>query len=90
MTYKLIVTPPATRAISSKLPESVGFAVIEFITGPLLENPHRVGAGLKDELQGIWSARRGSYRILYRIDDQRKEVIVLRVGHRWEIYRPLN
>ena len=70
------------------LPEAVAFAVIDFITGPLRENPRRVGAALRNELQGVWSARRGTYRILYRIDDQRREVIVLRVGHRRGIYRP--
>jgi mRNA-degrading endonuclease RelE of RelBE toxin-antitoxin system len=46
-----------------------------------------VGAALHDELEGAWSARRGTYRILYRIDDERREVIVLRVGHRRDIYR---
>ncbi|MCI0678605.1 MAG: type II toxin-antitoxin system RelE/ParE family toxin, partial [Actinobacteria bacterium] len=56
--------------------------------GPLLENPRRLGAPLRGELEGIWSARRGTYRILYRIDDDNSEVIVLRVGHRDDVYRP--
>jgi mRNA-degrading endonuclease RelE of RelBE toxin-antitoxin system len=62
--------------------------VIGFITGPLLENPRRVGAALRKELKGIWSARRGAYRILCRIDEERREVIILRVGYRSDIYRP--
>lgn len=86
--YELVVTAPATQAISETLPESVAFAVIDFITGPLLENPKRVGAPLRGELEDIWSARRGTYRILYRIDEGNHEVIVLRVGHRRDIYRP--
>jgi len=86
--YELVVTAPAVRAIQETLPEAVAFAVIDFMTGPLLDNPKRVGAPLRDELEGIWSARRGTYRILYRIDDEAREVIVLRIGHRRDIYRP--
>jgi len=86
--YGIVVTAPAGRAIRDDLPEAVAFAVIDLITGPLLDNPRRLGAPLRDELEGIWSARRGTYRVLYRIDEQRKEVIVLRVGHRKGIYRP--
>ncbi|MEX1043621.1 MAG: type II toxin-antitoxin system RelE/ParE family toxin [Acidimicrobiia bacterium] len=86
--YEIVVTAPAARAIREELPEAVAFAVIDFLTGPLLDNPRRVGAALRDELGGVWSARRGTYRILYRIDDDRHEVIVLRVGHRGDVYRP--
>jgi mRNA-degrading endonuclease RelE of RelBE toxin-antitoxin system len=85
--YEVVVTAPAARAIRETLPEAVAFAVIDFITGPLLDTPRRVGAALRDELEGVWRARRGTYRILYRIDDDRREVIVLRVGHRGDIYR---
>ena len=63
-------------------------AGIDFITGPLLDNPRSVGTPLRDELEGVWSARRGTYRILYRIDDERREVVVLRVAHRRDVYRP--
>ena len=86
--YELVVTAPAARAIRETLPEAVAFAVIDFIAGPLLQNPKRVGVPLRGELEGIWSARRGTYRILYRIDHANHEVIVLRVGHRRDIYRP--
>lgn len=78
--YEIVVTAPAARAIRETLPAAVAFAVIDFIAGPLLDNPRRVGAALRHELEGVWSARRGTYRILYRIDDDRREVIVLRVG----------
>lgn len=86
--YEIVVTAPAARAIQETLPESVAFAVIDLITGPLLDNPRRLGAPLRGELEGVWSARRGTYRILYRIDEDNREVIVLRIGHRGDIYRP--
>lgn len=62
-------------------------AVLEFLTGALLENPRRVDNQLRGDLAGIWSARRGTYRVLYRIDEAQREVIVLRVGHRRDAYR---
>lgn len=86
--YEIVVTSPAARAIREVLPDAVAFAVIDFMTGPLLDSPRRVGSPLRGELDGVWSARRGTYRILYRIDHDRHEVIVLRVGHRGDVYRP--
>jgi mRNA-degrading endonuclease RelE of RelBE toxin-antitoxin system len=86
--YELIVASPAARAISDQLSEAVRAAVIDFITGALIEDPHRVGRMLRNELAGIHSARRGSYRVLYRIDDSVRSVTVLRVEHRGSAYRP--
>ena len=86
--YEIVVTRPAANSIAEDLPEAVAAAVVEMITGPLLENPRRVGVALRNELEGLWSARRGTYRVVYRIDDTRGEVIVLRVGHRGSVYRP--
>ncbi|MGH9051769.1 MAG: type II toxin-antitoxin system RelE family toxin [Acidimicrobiia bacterium] len=54
--------------------------MIDFIAGPLLESPRRVGRSLRGELEGVWSARRGTYRILHRILEERREVVVLRGG----------
>lgn len=86
--YELVVAGPAARAIAGQLPEAVSAAVIEFITGALIENPRRVGRALRNELVGVRSARRGTYRVLYRIDDDAHAVIVLRVEHRGSAYRP--
>ena len=83
--YELVLTPPAIRALQSTLPEAVAAAVIEFMTGPLVANPRRVGKMLRRELQGIWSARRGTYRVLYRINDYTGEGIVLRIDHRRDV-----
>lgn len=84
--FEPVLTPPATRAIQQHLPEGVAAAVIEFLTGPLIDNPHRVGKPLRGELAGIHSARRGTYRVLYRINDQAHEVVVLRIEHRRDAY----
>ena len=74
-------------AIGEELPESVAAAVIDVITGSLLDNPQRVGRELRNELAGIHSARRGTFRILYRINEKQREVTVLRVDRRRDVYR---
>ncbi len=84
--YELVLSPPAVRAVQTGLPEAVAAAVIEFMTGPLIANPRRVGKMLQRELAGVWSARRGTYRVLYRINDTAREVVVLRIDHRSDVY----
>lgn len=86
--YELVVTPPAARAISEVLSEPVAAAAIEFLTTTLVRGPRRVGKPPRRELSGVWSARRGTYRILYRMRDEPREVVVLRVEHRGDVYRP--
>ncbi len=85
--YDLVVAAPAARAIADELPEAVAHAVIDLITGALLHEPYRIGRELRHELQGIYAARRGTYRVLYRIDDNQRTVTVIRIDHRRDIYR---
>lgn len=71
----------------SSVPPRIIPAIVEFAYGGLAENPRHVGKPLKRELAGSYSARRGSYRILYDIDDQKQQVSILRVAHRADAYR---
>ena len=87
--YELGMTRPARRAISETLPEDVATAAVEFITGPLLETPRRIGKPLRDELTGLYSARLGTqWRVVYRIDEPKRTVIVEDIQHRSTAYRP--
>lgn len=85
--YRLVVAGPAARAIADVLPEGVATAVVELVTGDLLREPRRVGKPLQRELAGRWAARRGSYRILYTIDDEKGVITVLAAEHRRDVYR---
>lgn len=80
-------TSPARRAIA-RLPEKVAVAAIEFIYGPLTDNPQLVGHPLQFELTGEHSAHLGDYRIIYRLDTQSRTVSILAIDHRAELYRP--
>lgn len=77
-------TPRARRAMEH-LPEKVATAAAEFIYGPLADNPQRVGKPLRFEMSGLHGARRGDYRVIYRIGGQ---VTILAVEHRSDVYRP--
>jgi len=85
--YKLLVAGPAARQLD-RLPEKVAAAIVEFMLGALVDAPHRVGAPLRRELEGLRSARRGAYRIIYEIDDNTTTVSVLRIDHRATAYQP--
>jgi mRNA interferase RelE/StbE len=85
--FSLRVSGPAERSLA-RLPERFAAAITEFITGPLLENPRRVGKSLGLDLKGFHGARCGAYRIVYWIDDTQHVVIVDRIDHRADVYRP--
>jgi mRNA interferase RelE/StbE len=85
--YDLQVAAGVAHTIQQKLPEGVATAVIEFLTGSLIAAPRRVGKPLRRELAGLYSARRGTFRVLYRIDDAELLVTVVRVEHRADAYR---
>jgi len=81
------VAGPAAKALAEVLPEKVAAAAYEFITGPLLDDPHRVGKLLNPPMAPAWTARRGTYRILYFVDDAAGIVEVTAIRHRSDAYR---
>ncbi len=85
--YAIAWTAPARRALT-RLPEKAATAAVEFLYGSLAASPYRVGKPLKLGLQGLHSARRGDYRIIYRINDDDLRVDVIAIEHRSDIYRP--
>jgi mRNA interferase RelE/StbE len=86
--YRLRVTRPAARTLADQLPEKVAAAAYEFMSTTLVAHPRRSGKRLLlPPYEGTWSARRGSYRILYEIDDDGRTVIVTAVEHRGDVYR---
>jgi mRNA interferase RelE/StbE len=72
----------------SRLPETIGTAVVELCYGALAENPQQVGQALKFDLAGLHSARRGDFRVIYRIDEADRRIDVVAIEHRADVYRP--
>lgn len=86
MTWSVGLASGARRDMD-RLPPRLVPAVIEFIFGALARDPRRVGKPLRGDFEGVWSARRGDYRVLYLIDEGRDQIVITRVGHRSQVYR---
>jgi mRNA interferase RelE/StbE len=87
MTYQVRLTRRAQRALAEDLPEKVATAAWNFIMGALRENPQRVGKQLMEPLYPLYSARRGEYRVIYRILDDVLVIEIIAVAHRRDAYR---
>ena len=89
--YEVRLSPGAARALEvgppRGLPVAAAFAVYEFLNGPLRQEPWRVSRPLHDELDGFRGARRGEYRVVLSIDEERRIVDVVRIDHRADVYR---
>ena len=87
MSFRVVVTRTASRQLAEHLPEAAAAACVEFIYGPLADNPFQVGSPLRDPFKGQWRARRGEYRVRYRVEEPARVVYVLDVDHRRDAYR---
>jgi mRNA-degrading endonuclease RelE of RelBE toxin-antitoxin system len=84
--HEIRVSARAERDLA-RLPEKVAAACLEFIFGPLSDQPYRLGGALGGQLSGLRSARRGSYRVIYGVDDSRRRVDIVHIDHRSDVYR---
>lgn len=85
--WRLSIAASAERSLD-RLPPKIATATVEFMLGPLVEAPRRAGHPLQRELAGLWSARRGAYRIVYELNEAELVVNVVRIDHRADVYRP--
>jgi mRNA-degrading endonuclease RelE of RelBE toxin-antitoxin system len=88
--YEIRFQPAARRAITQRLPEGVAAAVLKFCGATLAVNPHRVGKSLFGPLAGCHGARRGTYRIIYRIEENGCIVHVLDIDQRFSTDAPVH
>lgn len=84
--WRVQLTSPATRDLA-RIPPRYATAIVEFLTAVLPTNPLRLGKPMRNELEGLHGARRGEYRVLYRLDPAKRTVTVVRVDHRRWVYR---
>ena len=77
---------PSARRDLNRLKETAAAAVLEAIEH-IADAPHRMGKPLRLELEGLWSARRGTYRVVYRIDETKRLVQIITIDHRADVYR---
>ncbi|MGW4368663.1 type II toxin-antitoxin system RelE family toxin [Nocardia takedensis] len=85
--YSVVLSARARRNLHENLPVDVAFAAMETITGPIAANPHRTGKPLNEPFDGFYSARRGTYRIVYHINEDKHSVEIHSIRHRRDAYR---
>jgi mRNA-degrading endonuclease RelE of RelBE toxin-antitoxin system len=83
--WQIEIMPSARRDLN-QLQEVAAAAVLEAIDH-IADAPQRMGKPLRLELEGLWSARRGPYRVIYRIDEGKRLVQIIAVDHRADVYR---
>lgn len=85
--YSVALSGQARRNIYENLPIDVATAAMETIDGSIAVNPYRAGKPLNEPFDGYYSARRGTYRIVYRIDEAKRQVEIHSIRHRRDVYR---
>ncbi len=87
MNWDVQFAPSAIRGLE-RLPRRIAPAIVEFATVTLPTNPERMSKPLQGELEGLRSARRGDYRVLISLDESAGVLLVVRIAHRADAYRP--
>lgn len=85
--HEVEITPEGLRHLN-RLPPKIRDAALLTILGPIADNPQRLGRPLVGELEGLHSARRGDYRIVYENFEAERVVLVHRIQHRSDDYKP--
>ena len=88
MKYTVVFSKEALKDLK-KLDKHTAALIIGWVRKNLegCENPRAHGRGLTANLSGKWRYRVGDYRLLADIQDDKVVIMMLRVGHRSEIYK---
>jgi mRNA interferase RelE/StbE len=88
MAWKIEFDPAALKELS-KLDKPVEQRILKFLRERLarLDDPRQIGASLQGTLSGLWKYRVGDYCLICSLENDRLVVLVLRIGHRGEIYK---
>ena len=89
MAWQIEFDPAAVKELA-KLDKPVARRIVQFLRERIaaLTDPRSLGEALRgDELGSFWKYRLGDYRVVAEIVDRRVVIIVVRIGHRREVYR---
>ncbi len=89
MAWRIEFERAAARELDKLGPQSAG-RILRFLRDRVapLDDARSIGQALKGEHFGeFWRYRIGDYRVIARIDDAAALILVLRIGHRREVYR---
>jgi mRNA interferase RelE/StbE len=84
LAYNIKYTPAAVKQLS-KLDKPVAKSILDYMKS-IADNPTKFGKPLRKEYKGYWRHRVGDYRVISYIQDDILTVLVVRVGHRKDVY----
>lgn len=84
MTYRIIYHPDIAKEDLPRIPQNIKDTIRRAIETRLIPEPYLTGEPLRQSLKGHRKLRVGDYRVIYRV--QGDEIIVLKIGHRKEVY----
>lgn len=84
--WSVQLSPTAIKALD-RLPHKVAAAIAEFVTAALPTDPYRLSKPLRYEVSGWRVARRGDYRVTFRVLEDDRALLIGRVEHRAHAYR---
>jgi mRNA interferase RelE/StbE len=87
-TWRIEITRTAEKQIQ-KLSRGAQESIIQFLRARVrtADNPRQLGKPLHGDKGGLWRYRVGDYRLICDIRDERITILVVRVGHRKDVYR---
>ena len=88
MAWKIEFVPAAAKELNA-VGATEASRIVKFLSTRLskLDDPRSIGEALKGRLGQLWKYRIGDYRIIADIEDRRVLILVVRVGHRREVYK---
>jgi mRNA interferase RelE/StbE len=88
MAWNLELSPRAQQQLD-KLDKAAARRIAKFLYERVgrLNDPRQIGEPLQGTLIGLWRYRVGDYRVICTLEHDRLVVLVLRIGHRREVYK---
>ncbi len=86
MAWTIEIAESAAKTLG-KLDKTIAKRIVKFLRERVAIDPKTAGEALKGNLAPMWRYRVGDYRIICDINDAAVKVIVIKIGHRKEIYK---
>ena len=86
MVWKIEMTGEAEKELA-RIDKSAAKRIIRYLRERVSVDPRASGKSLRGDLSGLWRYRVGDYRLICELFDEKVSVLVIRVGHRKDVYQ---
>ena len=86
MVWKIEITGEAEKELA-RIDKPAAKRIIKYLRERVSVDPRASGKSLRGDLSGLWRYRIGDYRVICELYDEKVSVLVVRIGHRKDVYR---